>query len=306
MAAACSCLATTALAAQAVDPPQWQRVGTGITGGVSGMAVVEGAPVSRDSADVVVVRDNKRAGEDRVVTVRLRPGKKPVTKALKWQGPLPADLEALDAVPGRKNHYIAVASEGTAYHFVVAGDTATVRGRPVPLPGKLTGDNYESFAVSRHPSGKLFAVWATRGKSEEMSVVRAAAMTLGRTSLRIGMPADTQPFAVPFPNEDEVRHISDLKVLPDGTLLVSSASDPNTDDGPFSSAVYSAGKLSLNRSNQPVLRLKKEGSLTPLSRFTKQDDRKIEAVAHLPNKQEIWGTDDENHGGAVRFDQVRP
>ncbi|MBT2399651.1 hypothetical protein [Streptomyces sp. ISL-100] len=272
---------------------------------MSGMAVVEGAPVGRDSADVVVVRDNKDDGQDRVVTVRLRPGKEPVTKALEWEGPLPKDLEALDAIPGRKNHYIAVASEGTAYHIAVAGDTVTVLGRPVPLPGKVTGDNYESFAVFRHPSGKLTAVWATRGNSEEKSVVRAAAMTIGQASLRIGMPAGTQEFAVPFPTEDEVRHVSDLKVLPDGTVLIASASDPNTDDGPFSSALYSAGKLSMNRGLQPVLHQKK-GSLTPLRRFTKQDDRKIEAVAQLPNKQEIWGTDDENHGGFVRFDQVRP
>ncbi|GAA2937836.1 hypothetical protein GCM10010446_23970 [Streptomyces enissocaesilis] len=296
----------SALGTRAAELPPWQRVGTGITGGVSGMAVVEGAPVSRDRADVVVVRDNKEEGQDRVVTVRLRPGEEPVTTALRWKGPLPEDLEALDAVPGRRDHYIAVASEGVAYHIVVTGDTATVQDKPVPLPGRASGDNYESFALFRHPSGRSFAVWATRGKSEEKSVMRAAPVKTDEKSLRIGRPAATRQFAVPFPNEDEVRHVSDLKVLPDGTLLVSSASDPNRDDGPFSSAVYSAGKLSVNRRHQPVLHLEKRGHLAPLRLFTKQDDRKIEAVVHLPDEQEIWGTDDEHHGGFVRFDRVRP
>ncbi|MFJ1549710.1 hypothetical protein [Streptomyces sp. NPDC088246] len=145
-----------------------------------------------------------------------------------------------------------------------------------------------------------------RGSGERKAVVRAASARIGTFSLGFGSPTARQEFAVPFPNEDEVRHISDLKVLADGTVLVSSASDPNVDDGPFSSAVYNAGWLAVNGAHHAVLRLRKTDELTPLRRFTKQDDRKIEAIAFLRAGRAIWGTDDENHGGWVKFDRLTP
>ncbi|MCO6008208.1 hypothetical protein NE236_24830 [Actinoallomurus purpureus] len=301
--AALGAVVAMALPAQAAVQPKWQRVGTDITGGVSGMALVAGAPIGHGRADVLIVRDNKKDGENRISTVRLRPGKAPAVTPLTWKGPLPKDVEALDAVPGRKNHYIALASEGTAYHVTVAGGTATVQGAPVSLPDRKDGDNYESFALFRGSAGKLFAVWATRGKNAEKAVVRTAPATVGKASLRIGTTADQEKFAVPFPNQDEVRHVSDLKVLPNGTVLVSSASDPNDDNGPFSSAVYNAGKLKI-KGGHPVLDLKKTGSLRALRRFTKKDDHKVEGIVALANGQAIWGTDDENLGGFVAFDQV--
>ncbi|GAA0350516.1 hypothetical protein NE235_26655 [Actinoallomurus spadix] len=300
--AAFGALAAVSVPAHAADRQGWQRVGTGMTGGVSGIALVAGAPVRHDRADVVIVHDNKNDGETRIETVRLRPGKAPVTTPLSWNGPLPKDVEALDAVPGLANHYIALASEGTAYHVVVAGRTATVVGTPVPLPDRQAGDNYEGFALYRGPVGRLFAVWATRGKNDQKAVIRTAPADAGRTRFGLGATADTERFAVPFPNEDEVRHVSDLKVLRDGTVLVSSASDPNDNDGPFSSAVYQAGRLTIKSRLRPVLRLKE--SLRPLRRYTKQDDRKVEAIVALPGGQALWGTDDENNGGSVTFDRL--
>ncbi|MFC5144544.1 hypothetical protein [Streptomyces aureoversilis] len=184
------------------------------------------------------------------------------------------------------------------------GTTATVQGNPVELPDNAKGDNYESFTLWRRPSGGLFAVWATRGKSNEKAVVRAAPATVDRNGFRIGRPTVRRVFAVPFPNQDEARHVSDLKVLTGGTVLVASASDPDVDDGPFSSAVYKAGRLSANNTRQAALTLKESRSLFPLRKFTRQDNRKIEAIAVLPDGQPIWGTDDENHGGSIRFDQI--
>ncbi|MEE1807749.1 hypothetical protein [Streptomyces sp. BE133] len=306
-AVACASIAAAALGARAAGPSDgWQQVGTGIQGGVSGMALTEGAPVGPNRADAVIVRDNKGDGESRVATVRLRPGRAPVTTELLWLGVLPKDLEALDAVPGRAGHYIALASNGDAYHILVANGRATVQGGPVTVPERRDGDNYESFALHRDRSGRVFAVWATRGSGALKAVVRAASARVGTYGLDFGSPTARQEFAVPFPNEDEVRHISDLKVLADGSVLVSSASDPNVDDGPFSSAVYNAGRLTVDGAHHAVLRLRKTDELTPLRRFTKQDDRKIEAIAFPRDGRAIWGTDDENHGGWVRFDRVTP
>lgn len=286
--------------AHGLEPQGWQRVGSGITGGVSGMALVHGTPVGPGLADVVVVRDNKDAGQDRVVSVRLRPGAEPVTRALDWEGPLPKDLEALDAVPGHRDRYIAVTSKGLAYPLVITDGTAVVQGEPRTLPERAAHDNYESFALFPHPSGRTFAAWATRGSGATKAVVRTAVVGVTEDGIDIGTPTDTREFAVPFPDEDDVRHISDLKILADGALLVSAASDPDTDDGPFSSAVYHAGSVSVDHDLRPELQLR-EDCLAPLDLFTKADDRKIEAVVHLPDGQQIWGTDDENNGGSVRF-----
>ncbi|WP_329613071.1 hypothetical protein OG244_06925 [Streptomyces brevispora] len=305
----CASLATAPPAAGADGPSDgpsdgWQRVGSGILGGVSGMALVEGAPVGHGLADAVVVRDNKGDREARVATVSLRPGQDPVVRELAWFGVAPADLEALDAVPGSPGHYIALTGRGDAYHVVVAHGRATAEADPVALPGRRDGDDYEGFALHRDRSGRTFAVWATRGNGDRPAVVYASSVRIGTYDVEFGTVSARQEFTVPFPDQDEVRHISDLKVLQDGTVMVSSASDPRGADGPFASAVYDAGRLTVNVAHDAVLRLKPERELTPLNLFTERDNRKIEAIAFLPGRHAIWGTDDENNGGSVKFDRV--
>ncbi|WP_406090459.1 hypothetical protein [Streptomyces sp. NBC_01013] len=304
-------IVTAALCASLVAAPLssaasagWQRVGSGMQGGVSGIALVEGAPAGDELADAVVVRDNKGDRESRLATVRLRAGHAPVVTELPWLGMLPADLEAIDTVPGRAGHYIALAGRGEAYHVVVADGRALAEHEPTALPGRHEGDNYESFALHRDRSGRTFAVWATRGSGAEKAVVHASSVRIGPDGLTFGTVSARQEFAVPFPDEDEVRHISDLKVLDDGTVMVSAASDPNVNDGPFTSAVYDAGRLTVNPAHDAVLRMKPEHALTPLSRFTRQDNRKIEAVAFLPGRLGLWGTDDENFGGSLMFEHL--
>lgn len=302
-AALCASLAAAPPSATAASDG-WQRVGSGLQGGVSGIALVEGAPAGPGLADAVVVRDNKGDGESRLATVRLRPGQAPAVTELPWYGVVPADLEALDAAPGRPGHYIAVASRGDAYRVVVMDGRATAEGEPAALPGRRDGDNYESFALHRGRSGRTYAVWATRGSGAERAAVRAASVRIGTDGLEFGMVSARQEFAVPFPDEDEVRHVSDLKVLDDGTVLASAASDPHVNDGPFASAVYDAGRLTVNRAHDAVLRLAPEHALRPLSRFTRQGNRKIEAIAFLPGQLGLWGTDDENYGGSVAFEPI--
>ncbi|MGW0672908.1 hypothetical protein [Streptomyces sp. NPDC002746] len=282
----------------------WQRVGSGVLGGVSGIALVEGAPVGEGLADAVVVRGNKGDHESRVAALRLRPGQAPAVAELPWLGVLPADLEALDVVPGHPGHYIAVTGGGDAYHIVVADGLVTVRGGPVALPGRHDGDGYGSFALHRDRSGRTFAVWATRGRGPREAVVSASSVRVGARGPEFGTVTARQELAVPFPNEDEVRHVSDLKVLADGTVMVSSASDPSADDGPFASAVYDAGRLTVNAAHDAVLRVKPKDDLVPFALFTKRDNRKIEAIAFAPGSRAVWGTDDENDGGSVKFDAV--
>ncbi|MFJ9432557.1 hypothetical protein ACIRQY_23260 [Streptomyces sp. NPDC101490] len=300
-------LATTANAsdtADAADASEWQRVGTGMTGGVSGLAVIEKRGGAKKSVDLVMVRDSKKPGESRVATVRYSAsGKKaPVVRELPWQGmPEPRDLEAVDSVPGQPGDYVTLTSDGTAYRFTLDPDAAVAWGSS-PVPDRAAGDNYESFALTRQ-HGRTIAVWATRGSSgDKPSLVRAA--EYDPNSGTFGPATAPVAFTVPYPlpvDGQEVRHASDIKIHADGTVLLTAASDPNLNSGPFASAVYIAGKVTSDKSGRIRVDLKSKDRLTALASFDKEvDNRKIEAVAcRRGSETGIVGTDDEDEGGSL-------
>ncbi|GGZ60768.1 hypothetical protein GCM10010387_63060 [Streptomyces inusitatus] len=306
VAVALSSIAVSAApAAQAADPSaarEWQQVGTGITGGVSGLAVIENGANEGEPVDLVMVRDNKKPGENRVATVRYRHASPPVVRELPWRGlEEPKDLEAVDAVPGQPGDFVALSSDGTAYHFTLDPDAAMVWGSS-PVPGRAPGDNYESFALTRQ-HGRTVAVWATRGSSDaQPAKVRAA--VYDPNSGAFGPASGPVLFSVPDPlpvDGQEVRHASDIKIHEDGTVLLTAASDPNINSGPFASAVYRAGKVTSDTAGRIGLQLLPKDRLTALASFSKEvDNRKIEAVACPGNGGPgIVGTDDEDHGGSL-------
>ncbi|MEV0601739.1 hypothetical protein AB0I82_20895 [Streptomyces sp. NPDC050315] len=313
------CLASVAAVAvadgtdrPATPAPSWQKVGDGMTGGVSGMVV---SRTDGDRTDLLVARDNKEPGQPRISSVRLAPGHAPAVRDLKWAGSeVPKDLESLDAVPGRPGEYTTVSSgdsgkfRPTVYGVKVSGGTAMVRWS-APLPGteKYAGDdsqNYEAFALHRDRATKKYvAIWATRGSNGTASQVRTAAFDPSAASADkvFGQVSAPAAFRAPWPAQDEVRHISDLKIAPDGTVVLSAAQDPNKNSGPFSSAVYEAGRLTVAK-GRPALKLSKPEEV---SRYTTADNRKIEAVALLPDGDHaLWGTDDEDFGGSVLCDRL--
>ncbi|MEU6117679.1 hypothetical protein ABZ840_24420 [Streptomyces sp. NPDC047117] len=289
----------------------WQKVGDGMTGGVSGLAV---AGSEHGRIDTVVARDNKEAGQVRLSAVRLEHGHAPVVRDLKWAGSeVPKDLESLDTVPGRPGEYTTLSSgdggkfRPTVYGLKVSGGTATVRwSTPLPGTGNYKGDdtqNYEAFAVHRdRATGKDVAVWATRGSNGTASQVRTAVLNPSASAAKDVFSHVTDPvaFRAPWPAQDEVRHISDIKIAADGTVVLSAAQDPNKNSGPFSSAVYEAGRLTADK-GRPELKLTKPEEVR---RYTTADNRKIEAVALLPGNRALWGTDDEDFGGSVLLDHV--
>ncbi|WP_031465925.1 hypothetical protein [Sciscionella sediminilitoris] len=261
----------------------WYRVGDSITEGVSG-AVITGA--SGGTVDALVVRDNKEPGQNRLAAVHLVDGEGAKLTPLRWSGAEPVDLESIDAVPGKPGEYIALASAGTGYAFTLAGGTATVR-KTFELPEAKGKANYESFALAERDGGTV-AVWADRGKAEKRPG-RLFAAPFDTAKFTFGK-VDEADIRVPYP-EEHVRHISDVKILPGGGLLISSASD-NGDDGPFDSAVYRVGTVSAKA------RLS-TGKPESRGRFT---GHKIEGIACLPGSaQGLLGTDDENLGGYVRL-----
>ncbi|MFJ9847834.1 hypothetical protein [Streptomyces sp. NPDC101150] len=271
--------------AHAAPAADWQRVGDGITSGISGI-VVDGR--DGDAVDTLAVRDNKNPGESRLVAVRYGPDAAPRVRPVQWSGELPVDLEALDAVPGRDHEYVALASRGTAYRIHVEKGTARVLAA-FQLPGISSDGNYEGFALTARKEG-IVAVWADRGQDDRPAKLTAA--TWDPATNAFG-PHDSAHFSAPYPDED-VRHVSDVKVSASGDLTVSSASDPG-DDGPYDSALYDAGRLSVGDDGHAQLSVSEKPH-----RLAAFSGHKVEALACLPGSHEgIVGTDDENDGGSV-------
>ncbi|MFD5557313.1 hypothetical protein ACFWIA_26170 [Streptomyces sp. NPDC127068] len=278
-------------------PPEdgWAQTGTGITAGISGIAVTgqDGTAVT----ETVVVHDNKRTGQPRVSRIRSAPGGTPRVDVLRWDGERePVDLEALSAVPGVPGELVALESSGRGYHLRLAGDAVRVL-REFTVPGVEAGSgrNHEAFHLTGTP-GRLTAVWAHRGQDEDPAVLYTAA--LDWRSLTFGTRRSAE-IRVPFP-ATHVRHISDLAVSPSGRVTVTSASDPG-DDGPFDSAVYDVGRVVTGGLDGP----RPAPRARPL-RLAVFPGHKIEALACASAGRAVLGTDDENAGGSWRVTPLCP
>ncbi|MEU6266752.1 hypothetical protein [Saccharopolyspora shandongensis] len=275
-------LASPGAATAAPDQADWQPVGDGTKSGISGIALVDTTP---EATEAIIVRDNKKDGENRASWLSLRQGQVTGAEPLDWQGELPVDLEAIEAIPGSPGEYIALASDGSAFHVRIDRSGATVLGT-FELPDRADDENYEGFGLLA-AEGRLFAVWAERGEDDRPATLRAAEFDKER--LEFG-EAQTQEFRAPYPTKD-VRHVSDLKLRADGRIVVSSASDSG-DDGPFDSAVFAAGTLTLD-GGEPRLTIDQEPE-----RLGEFPGHKIEALIEVGGGL-LLGSDDENAGGSV-------
>lgn len=287
---AASLLTVTAALAPApasAHTDRWQRVGTGITEGVSGLAVLT---ARGDHVEALSVIDNKKPGQDRVRRIVLDDGRVPAVRPMTWQGETPVDLEAVTRVPHRPGEYVAVTSGSRAFHVRVRGDVVAVVAA-FDLPPHDQKDNMESFALKAVGS-RFAAVWADRGAGSRTTTLYSAYFSLQDHSFG---PITTIEYDTGA-HEEAVRHASDIAITPNGALLVSSAVDPG-DDGPFSSSLREIGRL-VPRTDTVGVDLAHRPRL--LGTFA---GHKIEAVTLLRGNV-LVGTDDENDGGWVLdFDQ---
>ncbi|SMC54563.1 hypothetical protein [Lentzea albidocapillata] len=262
---------------------QWQRVGTGITEGVSGLAVLSSRG---DHVEALSVIDNKKPGQERVRRIVLDDGRVTAVRPMTWQGETPVDLEAVAGVPHRPGEYVAVTSGSRAFHVRVRRDVVTVVAA-FDLPPHDPQDNMESFAL-RAVGSRLAAVWADRGAGVRTSTLYSAYFSLQDHTFG---PVTTVEYDTGA-HEETVRHASDIAIRTDGSVLVSSAVDPG-DDGPFSSSLREIGRL-VPRKDTVGVGLARRPHL--LGTF---GGRKIEAVTLLRGGDVLLGTDDENDGGWV-------
>lgn len=262
----------------------WESIGTGMTSGASGVAVLSR---SDDRIDALVVRDSKKPGENRAVRVRLDDGKVTSTDPIAWPGELPIDLEAVEPVPGRANEYVSLTSSGKGFHLKLTDKRLKVLGT-FQVPKGDPDDNYESFALKK-VNDRLFAVWADRGQDARPATLYSAEFSVSKLSFK---KTSSISFRVSYPATD-VRHASDVEITADNRVLISSASDPG-DEGPFDSAVYAAGVL------QPDGSIKLSPAPAKIGDFP---GHKIEALTCLSDscKHLLYGTDDEAAGGRLRI-----
>ena len=268
---------------------EWQLVGHGITEGISGLALIA---ADANEASFVAVHDNKQPGEKRLSIVRRRGGRIEA-RPLAWTGePLPIDLEAICRQPETASTFLALTSRGSVYRFTLRSDAeVSFDPTPVGVPNSAEERQFESFDVQRIGT-QTFACWAERGDTAALGVVFCS--TFDPPTLTFGEPRPLEVRA-PWPAE-HTRHISDLRLLTDGTILAASAADPGN-DGPFSSAVYIAGTL------QPTADGPQLSTAEPATRLFTTTAHKIEAIELVPGPHGglLIGSDDENLGAAVLF-----
>ncbi|WP_354635788.1 hypothetical protein [Planktothricoides raciborskii] len=276
-----------------VATSSWRPVGSGITFGISGMALVN---QDNNQSNFLIVHDNKKTGENRLAIVGVAASNQNNQSIeylpLVWPNnvDLPIDLEAITRVTGTdKVAFMAASSQGRIYYFTLENNQTISILKVLDLPEISQGSNFEGVAI-QEIDGKLVIVWGHRGQDSDPGVIYWG--TLDLNSYQIS-PQGSAKFTVPWPRE-KVRHISDIKIDSAGTLYVTAATD-NGDEGPFSSAVYVAGVFTVNQSK---VQFRVNSELAALYRF---DGYKIEGLELIPgeNGGVIFGTDDENMGSSI-------
>lgn len=267
----------------------WRLVSRSRQSNISGMALVEN---SARGASFLVVNDNKLKQENHAAIVSVEGDGAPQYTPLRWLGEdVPTDLEAVTFVPDTKDNYMAFTSAGRVYHVEISRTDNSVRVlKSFDVPRIPASRDFEGFALQK-VKGRLLAVWADRGLDSKPAQLFWAEFDLWDHSFaRVGSAFLRVPYPV-----GNTRHVSDVKVDPEGIVYISSASDPG-DDGPFASAVYVVGSFGRDNSKGFVF--------TPrpvMKRLHTFDGHKVEALELLSGAKGAmaFGTDDENLGAAI-------
>ncbi|MBP1625391.1 MAG: hypothetical protein H6Q07_3413 [Acidobacteria bacterium] len=263
----------------------------------SGMAWIEGDTF-------LVVHDAKRPGElarPRVSRVQLPSSAEGVVWTpleISWpepEGPS-HDLESMARVSGTNTYLLAESGDdGVEYRRIYAAEYegGTLRIESV-IPWPIAIKNVEGMAVGR--VGKQFVfVCAERAHGRSHTELAWASFTLHPPAF-----GNFQKTYLPNPGPDgpDARPVSALEFDAKGRLYAASTRDPETEEGPFHSAVWDIGFLQADVAGRPRLVLRKK----PVTVAT-LDGLKVEslAVREGPHGSELFvGTDDEHYGAIIR------
>lgn len=264
-------------------PEKWESLGPETVRAVSGLA-------ANGATGVIVVHDRTAPDDVRVARIDHGSGKADTRyRPLRWTGaPPPADLEAI----GRETDetFLAVTSRGFFFRLKLRGEAviATALGR---LPGTSDESEIEGFDLWQI-AGRRCAVWADRGDD-----ARPAILSWGWFDTDHERIERFQSSRVRLPSLGKnTRHVSDLRVAPDGALVVASAADPG-DHGPFRSAIWIAGEMRLENGEPAFTATSRPRRLCAVA------GQKIEGIDFIPGTRRLaFAADNENHGGALSIE----
>jgi hypothetical protein len=270
---------------------EWIKAHDGKHYGISGIALLA---QRENQTDFLVVHDNKKKDDPRLGVVMAKADKVDY-RALRWpnEDNLPVDLESISTVPDHPEQFVAVASDGALFALSVSEANIRLLSHFV-LPGLPPNTNIEGFTVQKL-GDELVAAWAHRGAGPQKGILYWGLLDLKQSQVSVVSKAEVGvPF--PLPVDPNTRHITDLKLDPNGVLWATAANDPG-DSGPFVSAVYTLGVLHATKMNGVVF--EPNTNLTRLWTFSK----KVEAIELVPGARGgiAFGTDDEDDGGWLFF-----
>jgi hypothetical protein len=220
------------------------------------------------------------------------------------------DLESVARIPGRSAVLLVESGDGgdkpgatssdaeagiyvAEYEFVDGSvDVELVSYTPWPTtPAPL--DNVEATAVAL-AGEQLWFLYAERANGQDTTTISWTTLDLAEDgSLTFGREWRSAPFTRPGPVD--ARPASSLEVGPDGAVYVASAWDPDSDDGPYESAVWLVGTWNAVSAEIELLPEPAE--------VARSDGFKIEAVAVAGDDGSApvyVGVDDEDYGGIIR------
>lgn len=225
-------------------------------------------------------------------------------KPLKVSWPTPmrdsSDLESIARIPGT-SLFLLVESGESSYNgqrfsrvFLAELKDEQVEIRSfTELPA--TVKNIEGSAVSKS-GNRLVFVWAERADGQISSKLSWAELQL--EPIKLGTPRQTYFKPGKFTGKNW-RPVSAIEIDKQGQIYIASAYDPEDDNGPFSSVIWRAGQVMIDRAGRISVNLLNQPRL-----LARLDGLKIEAIAIRQLEEAAWelfaGADDENYGGALR------
>ena len=269
---------------------KWHVVKKGKGFGISGIALFD---QNGGKIGLLAVHDNKMPGQVRAAIVTIVNETTLEYTPLEWpdSSRLPMDFESVTALPdGYEPSFMALTSKGEIFHFKITGLSISVL-KVFSLPNSGRRQNFEGLSIHR-VENRLLAVWAHGGENNNPAVIYWGWFTPLNYNLSVLGSAELK---IPWPTQPDVRHISDIKITPQGVAIITAASDPG-DTGPFQSAAYFAGRFYPCGN---TIEFKPADRMIPFRSFK---HHKVEAIELAGDANGIvFATDDEDFGSSITF-----
>jgi hypothetical protein len=222
---------------------------------------------------------------------------------LDWPPPLKesSDLESIARIPGT-SLFLLVESGESIYNnqrfgrifLIELKDEKPIIRSFTQLP--TTTKNIEGSAVFRS-GDRLTFVCAERGDHQTGTKLFWADLKL--EPFELGKFQQTYFKPGNFTGKNK-RPVSAIEIDKQGQVYIASAYDSDDDNGPFTSVIWRAGRISADRTGKFRINL-----LSRPVELARLDGLKVESLAirwREQAAQELFaGTDDENYGGAIRL-----